>query len=287
MILKKFRISADAAGLRLNDFIRLWLPDLKESDIRRLFNSRDIKVDGHPSSPGTILTAGQEVKIYFSENRHAQLLRIVYEDDDVLLINKPSGVSVEPDGSGSLSLAEISAMYAEEHSFPPPVPCHRLDVRTSGLCLFAKNDQAHTTLLEVFRSRQVDKYYVCLVRGTPKPPAAICKAFLIKDAERAFVRISDHPVPGARPIVTGYEVMESGSVSRLRIHLITGRTHQIRAHMAALGHPVLGDDLYGDRSFNRLHKARSLKLCSVSLTVHTGGKLPQLDHRTFVITPPF
>jgi 23S rRNA pseudouridine955/2504/2580 synthase len=120
-----------------------------------------------------------------------------------------------------------------------------------------------------------------------KPPSAVCHAWLVKDPLHAEVRITDREIPGARPIVTGYETLESGPVSRLRIHLITGRTHQIRAHLAALGHPVLGDDLYGDRDFNRREKARTLKLCAVSLKLDTEGRLPNLDGREFSIDPPF
>ena len=154
-------------------------------------------------------------------------------------------------------------------------------------CLFAKNEKARSALEEVFRQRTVEKYYTCLVRGIPKPPAAVCSAFLLKDAEHGKVRVLDHEAPGARSVVTGYETLESGAVSRLKVHLITGRTHQIRAHLAALGHPVLGDDLYGDRAFNHLQKVRSLKLCATELTLHTGGALPGLDGKEFRIDPPF
>ena len=120
-----------------------------------------------------------------------------------------------------------------------------------------------------------------------KPPSAVCSAWLVKDARKAIVRITDRPERDAKPIETGYETLQSGPVSRLRIHLITGRTHQIRAHLAALGHPVLGDDLYGDRDFNRREKARSLKLCAVSLKLDTAGRLPALDGREFTVEPPF
>ena len=214
-------------------------------------------------------------------------LRIVYEDGDVLLADKPAGMSVEPDAAGGISLTELCRLHAGPSSPYPPVPCHRLDVKTCGLCLFAKNDHAAGVLLEAFRSRAADKYYECLVRGVMKPPSAVCRAYLLKDAERARVTILDRPVPGTRPIATGYETIKSGPVSRLRVRLITGRTHQIRAHLAAMNHPILGDDLYGDRAFSRAQKARSLKLCAVSLTLHTGGQLPQLDGREFTITPPF
>lgn len=100
----------------------------------------------------------------------------------------------------------------------------------------------------------MDKRYICLVRGMMKPPKATCRAYLLKDAKAAHVTIHDSAVPGARPIVTAYETLEQGAVSRVEVHLITGRTHQIRAHMAALGHPLLGDDVYGDRAFNRQMK---------------------------------
>ena len=153
----------------------------------------------------------------------------------------------------------------------PPAACHRLDNQTSGLCLFAKNARAMELLQEVFRRREMEKYYECLVRGIPKPAAAECRAYLVKDAKAGRVQVVDHPLPGARLIRTAYETLEAGPVSRLRVHLLTGRTHQIRAHLAALGHPILGDDVYGDRRWNREMKTRALRLCAVSLRLDTGG----------------
>ena len=293
MALKIITISPDASGMRLDRYIRNLLPDLPESTIRRLFSSRDIKLDKTPAHRDDVLRAGQELRIYLPDHARdpggQQSLRIVYEDDDILLVNKPAGISVEPDTAGSLSLTELCRLHTAGSgpvSFSPAA-CHRLDNKTSGLCLFAKNEHALAVMEDAFRNRTIEKYYICLVRGTMKPPAAVCNAFLIKDSGNAVVRITDHPVPNARPITTGYETLESGAVSRLKVHLITGRTHQIRAHLAALGHPILGDDLYGDRSFNRQYKARSLKLCAVSLRLDTGGELPALDGREFTIDAPF
>ena len=115
----------------------------------------------------------------------------------------------------------------------------------------------------------------------------LCRAWLVKDAAAARVTIFDHEVPESKPIATAYETLESGPVSRVRVELITGRTHQIRAHMASLGHPLLGDDVYGDRAFNRVQKARRLMLCATRLTLHTDGKLPALEGKTFAIPCPF
>ena len=293
MALKTILISPDAAGMRLDRYIRKLLPELPESAIRKLFASRDVKLDRVPAHRDDLLHSGQELRIYLPDRtvstHDQQSLRIVYEDDDILLVNKPAGISVEPDSAGSLSLSELCRLHAAGSgpvSFAPAA-CHRLDNKTCGLCLFARNEHALVVLEEAFRNRTIEKYYICLVRGIMKPPASVCSAFLVKDSEHAVVRITDHPVPNARPVITGYETLESGPVSRLKVHLITGRTHQIRAHLAALGHPVLGDDLYGDRAFNRQYKTRSLKLCAVSLRLDTGGALPALDGREFTIDPPF
>ena len=292
MAVKTFVVPSDAESMKTGMFLRRVLPTLPESALRRVFSSRDVKLDGVRVSRDTPVHAGQTLAVYLpASSAGAESLRIVFEDEDILLVNKPAGVSVEADEPGNLSLSDLCRLHAESVSggapFFAPVPCHRLDNKTSGLCLFAKNCQALEALLEAFRQRTVGKYYTCLVRGVMKPAAAVCSAWLLKDADRAVVRILDHEVPGARPVVTGYETLESGPVSRLRVHLVTGRTHQIRAHLAALGHPVLGDDLYGDCAFNRLQKTRALKLCATELSLNTNGKLPALDGRVFRITPPF
>ncbi len=294
MALKETVIPPETAGKRVADCVRELLPDLPESVIRRIFDARDVKLDGIRVSRSQAVQAGQTLKIYIPDvygagADTAPALSVVYEDEDVLLVNKRAGISVQPDVRGGVSLTALCAAYVAQRDPDafPPAACHRLDNRTCGLCLFAKNQQALDILQDVFRRRQLEKYYVCLVRGIMKPPFAVCRAWLVKDARRAVVRITDRPEPDAKPIETGYETLESGPVSRLRVHLITGRTHQIRAHLAALGHPVLGDDLYGDREFNRREKVRALKLCAVSLKLDTGGRLPALDGREFSIDPPF
>lgn len=293
MAVRRVIIPPDADGMKTGLFLRRFLPTLPESILRKVFSARDVKLDGVRVSRDTPVQSGQELTVYLpAAAESAGSLQVVWEDDDILLVNKPAGISVEADDPGNLSLTDLCRIHTEAHFsgsglFFPPAACHRLDNRTSGLCLFAKNEQALLILQEAFQLRTIEKYYTCLVRGMMKPPAAVCEAWLIKDSANAKVSVLDHDAPGARPIVTGYETLEAGPVSRLRVHLITGRTHQIRAHLAALGHPVVGDDLYGDRSFNHQQKTRSLRLCATELTIHTGGRLPNLENRIFRINPPF
>ena len=293
MIRKEFIVRHDADGRRVAEVLRSVLPDLPESAVRRLFSARDVRLDGIRVSREELVRAGQALTVFLPGSSDTcsltKPLDIVYEDEYVLLVNKRAGISVEPDSHGGTTLTDLCAAYitAKDSGAPPPAACHRLDNKTCGLCLFAKTPEALEILQDAFRNRTLEKEYICLVRGIMKPPEALCRAFLVKDARRARVRVTDHAEPDARPIITGYRTLESGPVSRLLVRLYTGRTHQIRAHLAALGHPVLGDDLYGDREFNRRQKVRSLKLCAVSLVLDTGGRLPALDGRSFTIDPPF
>lgn len=284
----EFQLDSAAEGQRIDACIRRFLPELPQPVVRESFRRRDVKLDGRRVPPDTRVRGGQRVAVFCMEQT-AAAIEVVYEDGDVLLVNKRAGVSVVPDDGGGASLIELAHRHLllTDPMAQPPRPCHRLDNPTSGLCLLAKHDRAEEVLVRAFRDRTLDKRYTCLVRGIMKPPAATCRAWLLKDAEAARVTVHDAPVPGSKPIVTAYETIEAGPVSRLSVHLVTGRTHQIRAHLAALGHPLLGDDLYGDRAFNRQQKARRLMLCATSLTLDTQGELPQLDGRGFTVPCPF
>lgn len=282
-------VDRSAEGLRADACLRRFLPELPQIVVRDAFRRRDVKLDGKRIKPDVRVSAGQKLQLYCME-QSAALVDVVYEDAEVLLLNKRAGVSVEPDEKGGVSLVELAHRYLmqSDANAQPPRPCHRLDNQTCGLCLMAKTPRTEEILVQAFKERTMDKRYICLVRGMMKPPAATCHAWLLKDARAAQVTVVDHPAPGAKPIITEYETIESGPVSRLRVHLVTGRTHQIRAHMAALGHPLLGDDVYGDRAFNRTQKVQGkLMLCAASLTVDTAGQLPQLDGRQFTIRCPF
>ena len=278
-----------AEGQRIDACIRRFLPEVPQRTVQQSFARRDVKLDGKRVKPDIRVFAGQKVELFCMEQT-TPLVDVVYEDDDVLLINKRAGVSVEPDEKGGVTLTELALKHVRQKNPDawPPKACHRLDNQTCGLLMFAKNAQAESILVRAFRDRTMDKRYICLVRGMMKPPSATCKAYLLKDAKAAHVTIHDDAVKGARPIITEYETLESGPISRLLVHLVTGRTHQIRAHMAALGHPLLGDDVYGDRAFNRQQKVQGrLCLCAARLTLDTGGELPQLDGKTFEVKSPF
>ena len=262
---------------------------MPQRTVQQSFARRDVKLDGKRVKPDIRVNAGQKVELFCMEQT-TPLVDVVYEDEDVLLINKRAGVSVEPDEKGGVTLTELALKHVRQKDPGawPPKACHRLDNQTCGLTLFAKNERAEAILTRAFKERTMDKRYICLVRGMMKPPAATCRAYLLKDAKAARVTIHDDAVKGARPIITEYETLEAGPISRLLVHLVTGRTHQIRAHMAALGHPLLGDDVYGDRAFNRQQKVQGrLCLCAARLTLDTAGELPQLDGKTFEVKCPF
>lgn len=290
MKLKTAVVAPQGDGERADRLAARYFPELPERSIRAAFLRRDVKLDGKRVSREDRARAGQEMRIYLRDDETEEdILHAVYEDEDVLLVNKPAGISVEPDGKGGVTLTDLCARHVREKDpgAEAPMACHRLDNQTSGLCLFARNAAALEILQDVFRNRELEKEYICLVRGTPKPARAECQAWLVKDARAGRVRVTDHEVPGGKMIRTAYETVEAGPVSRLRVRLLTGRTHQIRAHLAALGHPILGDDVYGDRRWNREMKTRALRLCAVKLTIDTGGKLPAIDGKEFRVDPPF
>ena len=225
----EFITDSAAEGQRIDACIRRFLPELPARTAQQAFAHRDVKLDGRRVRPDVRVLAGQKVELFCMEQA-APLVDVVYEDDDVLLVNKRAGISVEPDEKGGITLSDLALRHVRQKNPDAPVPraCHRLDNQTCGLLMFAKTEQAEAILVQAFRDRTMDKRYICLVRGMMKPPAATCHAFLHKDARAARVTIHDSQVPGSRPIITAYETLESGPISRLEVHLITGRTHQIR-----------------------------------------------------------
>ena len=165
-------------------------------------------------------------------------LDIVYEDNNILIINKPFNLEV----TGINSLTTIIHEKYKDSSFLP-MPCHRLDRNTSGLVLFAQNEEALNILLEKFKHHEIEKHYLALVYGHPKENFKRCEAYLFKDSKKSMVYINDTFKKGYKKIITTYNVLErrKDNTSLLDVEIETGRTHQIRSHLAYMGFPIIGD----------------------------------------------
>ncbi len=277
------RVAQQAAGFTLMKAMRRAWPMLPEHALRESLRKKDVLVNQVRVSGNVQVKPGDEIVMY---TRHAmQDIPIVYEDEKYLIANKPAGINTDQHAQSGLTL--ISWADARAEGRYQPALCHRLDNQTSGLCLIAKDEASAESAQAAFKAREVIKTYECLVRGTPEPAEATLTAWSTKDARKARVTVSDSRIPGSRDIVTGYKVLAPGDVTRLEVRLYTGRTHQIRAHLAHLGHPILGDDLYGDRAFNRAQGQPGLRLCAVSLAFPQEGGVESLRGRVFRVPAPF
>ena len=272
-----------AEGRRIEEYLAKALPLLPQHVIRDALQKKDVKMDGRRVGRDALAVPGAMIRLYTDFEAD---LPVVYEDDRIVIVNKPAGISSDTDEWGGMTVLSFMRERAGE-DYTPRL-CHRLDNPTSGLLLLCKDDESESILLDAFKNRRLTKIYQCLARGEMRPRADTKEAFLVKDAESARVRIVTHETPGAQRIATQYETMDfDGILSRLRVTLLTGRTHQIRAHLSFLSHPILGDDKYGDRALNRRLKASGLKLCATELTLYPGGALSHLDGLHVEIQPPF
>lgn len=217
--------------------------------VRETLRKKDIRINGTRSGVDAVVEGGDEMIFYVEERYFTPPLKIIYEDVGLIIVEKPAGIPVDSDRGnigGDTMLNRIQAVY------PDAQLCHRLDTGTGGVLMAAKNDDALMEALDAFRNHDLVKHYQCMVVGVPKHRQAQLKAYLVKDAENSRVHISDGPCPGGVPIETHYRLLDSkNGISMLDVTLITGRTHQIRAHLSHVGLPLLGDDKYGNREANR------------------------------------
>ncbi|MBF6600342.1 MAG: RluA family pseudouridine synthase [Dehalococcoidia bacterium] len=248
---------ADASAERLDVFVARRLPELTRSRVRRLIDGGHVRVDGAGAKPGLRLNAGQRVTVELPPPVPAAAqpepipLDVIFEDADLIVINKPAGMTVHP-APGHTAATLVNAVLAHSDDLSGvggvirPGIVHRLDRDTSGIIVVAKNDATHNALAGQLKERQVEKTYVALVEGTPQPPAGTIDAPIARDPRnRQRMAI----VEGGREAVTAYTLIErSRGVSLVEARPKTGRTHQIRVHLAAIGHPIVGDRVYGHAS---------------------------------------
>lgn len=235
-----------------------------------LLRAKDIKINGVRTGRSVGLKAGDEVVYYTNAKQEAMPShRLVYADENVYIADKFSGVSSE----GLLcELASKGEFYA----------VHRLDRNTQGLLVFAKNASAKEELDLAFRLRKAEKSYIALCKNNFSKKSDTLKAYLKKDENAVLVRISDVKERGYDEIVTGYEVVrEAGDIALVTVFLYTGKTHQIRAHLAHKGCPVLGDEKYGDRALNAKYGVRRQRLIAKKLIFHLDGSLSYLNGKVF------
>ena len=272
--MKELMIQSNDANQRLDRFVGKAVPLLPESLLQKYIRLKRIKVNGRGAKRDYRLQRGDAVQLYVNdeffeapreENSYLKVstprLSIVYEDENVLLADKKPGVLCHSAGKWDYNtlIANIQAYEyqkgewrpREEHSFAPAL-CNRIDRNTGGIVIAAKNAEALRILNEKIRDREIEKRYLCVVHGRPKPASGRLEGYLFKDAKRNQVYVKDRPEPGARSAVTEYRVLETrGGLSLVECTLLTGRTHQIRAQMAHAGWPLLGDGKYGSERQNK------------------------------------
>lgn len=304
--MKEFTIGPNDAGQRLDRFLSKAVPLLPASLAQKYIRLKRIKCNGGRVQRDTRLNSGDVLQLYINdeffdkpseENAYLTVsspkLNIVYEDAHILLVDKRPGLAVHPhDGAeyGRTLIDHIqSYLYQkrewrprEENSFAPAL-CNRIDRNTGGIVIAAKTAEALRVMNQKIKDREMDKRYLAIVEGIPKPQKGSLKGYLFKDEKKNRVFVTDQMQPGAKTCQTNYQVLASrDGLSLVECELITGRTHQIRAQFAHAGHPLLGDGKYGklDKRFDRSYQA----LYSYKLTFDfstEAGELEYLNGKSF------
>ena len=235
-----------------------------------LLKGKDIKVNGVRTGKNVPLKQGDEVVYYTSEKQESrQTHYLIYEDANICIADKHSGVSSE-------------GLYSELRSKGECYAVHRLDRNTQGLIVYAKTRQAESELLAAFREKKIEKTYIALCKNCFKESGKTLTAYLKKDENKGLVKIFASPEKNAEKIITEYRIeKQTGDIALVKITLHTGKTHQIRAHMAFIGCPVLGDEKYGDRALNAKYSAKRQRLIAKYLAFNLDGKLAYLNKLNF------
>lgn len=271
--MRELVIGVSEAGGRLDKYLQNYMALAPKSFFYKMFRKKNITCNGKKCGGNERLCEGDVIRLFLAEEtiekfrkQAAQApaypnmeLSVIYEDDQVLLLHKPAGILSQCSGGNEPSMVEYLTAYllrngsvtAETLRSVQPSVCNRLDRNTSGLITAGKTLTALRALSELFRERTVGKYYLCLVKGQITHGSRL-EGYLSKDEKSNQVTILEHAVQDSSPICTVYEPLaHSADSTLLKVELVTGKSHQIRAHLASIGHPVLGDPKYGDLMRNR------------------------------------
>lgn len=283
--MKEIKISKNEAGQRLDKMLLKYLNEANSGFIYKMLRKKNIKLNDKKAEGNELLKVGDVIALYLSDDTIAKFRKknvsyleakkektvavdfsrlIVFENDDIIVINKPAGMLSQKAKESDVSANEYLIQYLlkkgeltdEDLETFRPAFCNRLDRGTSGLMLAGKSLAALQQLSSMFRNRELGKYYLCLVKGKLATPSRLT-GYLLKDEATNKVTISQDASMGGDPIITEYLPMRStDKMTLLKVHLVTGKTHQIRAHLASIGHPIAGDAKYGDQTFNEYLKKK-------------------------------
>ena len=302
--MREIKVAKNDAGQRLDKFLTKAL-DLPVGLLYKSIRTKKIKVNRKRAENNTVLCEGDLIQCFLAEEFFAKLdsvsevslsfdkiqpkLDVVYEDENIMLLNKRPGVSVHEDEDSKVNtlIAHVQAYLYQKGEYDPkdeqsfaPALCNRIDRNTGGIVIAAKNAEALRVMNEKIKEREIDKFYLAAVHGIPKKREDTLTGYLIKDEKLNKVRVYDtNPPKGAKNIITKYKVIATkGSDALVEVELLTGRTHQIRAHMAHIGHPLVGDGKYGVNKNDRAGGYKYQALYSYKLRFSFKGEKTVLDY---------
>ncbi len=262
--MKEIIVNKKYDGKKLNNFLLDMFEGLKLNTLYKSLRKKDIRVNDIKVNDNVTVHCGDIIKVFISDDQlfasQNTNIDIIYEDKNIIIVNKPAEIEVVGEHSLTCLLEKYYKGFIK--------PCHRLDRNTTGLVLFAKNEVSLNILLDKFKNHEIEKHYKALVYGIPEKKEASLTAYLFKDAKKFLVYISDIPKRGYEKIVTSYKVINvdsSNNTSLLDVNLHTGKTHQIRAHLAHIGYSIIGDGKYGNNQINKKFGFKYQQLCSYSL----------------------
>ena len=279
------RIPEGVRPMPLERYLKRAWPLLPGHALRSALKRRDVRVNGVRSGADAVVSGGDALTLYMDDGLLSPKAEVLWTDEGLIVSVKPQGLPVDADQDG---VGADTLLARLRRRWPEAQLCHRLDAQTGGIVLAAADDAVWRQACEAFRAHAVRKQYRALALGGFDRPEGTLRAWLRKDARRSEVRVLRSPERGAKPIETRWRAVEEAAPGLWRVELepVTGRTHQLRAHMADFGHPLLGDDRYGDRAANRHWAANRLCLWHARLEIPGDSPLAGYRGRAFEAPEP-